>query len=82
METEVCLWELLKGYGVVHIQRRKIGGREVFAKSLRLSTRGRDIPNVYVVFFKVFHRRAILADPREVANNISLTIATNKQKRH
>ena len=40
---------------------------------------GRDIPNVYVVFFKVFHRRAILADPREVANNISLTVATNKQ---
>ena len=40
---------------------------------------GRDIPNVYVVFFKVFHRRAILADPQEVANNISLTIATNKQ---
>ena len=28
--------------GVVHILRRQLGGREVFAKSLRLSTRGRE----------------------------------------
>ena len=28
--------------GGVHILRRQLGGREVFAKSLRLSTRGRE----------------------------------------
>ena len=43
MDSEgIFLGPIVFELGVVHILRRQIGGREVIARSLRLSTRGRE----------------------------------------
>ena len=59
----------------------KIGGPLIIeyleSKLTKGEEGGRDIPNVYVVFFKVFHRRAILADAVYYAQNLSKPSTAN-----